>query len=263
MPNILIVTDLEGLTTVTQKEPIKDETSLAYKSACEQLMRETNLAISALIDAGATKIYVLDGHASGKNFIENTLDKRAVQVWGDDLAWVMKEVEGFVMVGAHALAGNSDGFFSHTLMWEEFKVYRHNGRAVGETDIMATYAGLFNVPCIAVTGDNLVCLEVENIFNGVATAVVKRAISRDEAQPLSYTDAEKVIYNAMVKGYKNRKNIKPLKETFPLTVEVDFSTETALERWCKNRTDIIKGENLNTKSIKLRENVKFYRDLFL
>ena len=262
MSNILIVTDLEGIRGVSVKNPIKDETSLAYKNACEQLMHETNLAVSALIDAGASLVYVFDGHASGKNFIPNTLDGRAVQIWGKDLSWVMDEVEGFVMIGAHAMAGNEKAFFSHTFMWEEFKSYRINGKAIGETADMGIYAGMFDVPCIAVTGDDHACREAEDFYSGVATAAVKTAVSRDEAIPLSQDEADKLIYSAMVNGYEKRHKIKPLKVEFPLTVEVDFSTEKDLEKWCGARTDIIR-DNLNVKCVKQKESIKGYYDLLL
>ena len=261
MPNILIITDLEGLTGVTQKEPIKNENSIQYQTACKCLMHETNLAVSALIDAGASLVYVFDGHASGKNFIPNTLDGRAVQVWGNDLSWVMEEVEGIVMLGAHAKVG-SNGFFSHTLMWEEFKDYRHNGTTVSETDIESTYAGLFDVPCIAITGDNYACREAESRYQGIKTAVVKTAISRDKAEPLPQEEADKLIYSAVVNGFENRENVKPLKEEFPLTIEVEFSTENDLKKWCGSRTDItING--LTAKSIKNKQHIKSYYDLML
>lgn len=262
MSNVLIVTDLEGVTGVCDMQSVKNENSKEYQTACKQLMHETNLAITALIDAGASLVYVFDGHASGKNFIPNELDGRAVQVWGKDLSWVMEEISGFVMLGAHSMAGNKEGFFSHTLMWEEFKSYRVNGKPIGETAEMGIYAGLFDVPCIAVTGDDHACREAESFYSGVSTAVVKKALSREKATPLSQDEADKLIYSAMVNGYEKREEIKPLKVEFPITVEVDFATENDIEKWCGKRTDIVKN-GLNVKSVKEKEDIKSYYDIML
>ena len=262
MSKILIVTDLEGITSVCEMNPIKDETSLAYKTACKQLMHETNVAVSALFDAGASVVYVFDGHASGKNFIPNTLDSRATQIWGNDLSWVMKEIDGFVMLGAHAMAGNKNGFFSHTFMWEEFKYYKMNGKKIGEVAEMGVYAGMFNVPCIAVTGDDHVCREAEAFYNCISTATTKVAVSREKATPLNQDDADKLIYSAMVNGFKNKEKIKPIKEEFPLTIEVEFATQKDLDRWCGNRTDISKN-GLVVTTVKEEKNIKGYYDLLL
>ncbi len=76
--NVMIMTDLEGVSGVDSIDYIFDEKLYPY--ACERLMADVNAAVDGCFLGGADKVYVADGHGTGVNFIHELLDSRAVAV---------------------------------------------------------------------------------------------------------------------------------------------------------------------------------------
>lgn len=218
----LIITDLEGISGVSTIEAIPADSPL-YPDACEKLIGDTNVAVEALFDAGADTVYVLDGHGSGNNFPENSLDKRATRVNIAGLSFAIKEVSAVVLVGMHAMAGTMTAFLDHTQNSAKIHRYFYNGKRIGEMTQAGFFAGLFGVPVVAVSGDLAACMEAEELFPSVPTAVVKTALRRNVAECLPLDEARKRIYEATRLGYLNRDSFKPMEAKLPLTVEIEFN----------------------------------------
>ncbi|MBR6737734.1 MAG: M55 family metallopeptidase [Clostridia bacterium] len=261
MASALIITDLEGVSNVSNMQMVIDETSNGYKLATERLMKETNVAVSALFDSGADKVYVVDGHASGKNFIKGMLDSRAVQLPTWELTPYMNEIDAFVMIGTHAMAKTENAFFDHTQLWEAIKGWYYNGIKVGETAQMGVYAGVYNVPCVAASGDKAACEEAKSFYNGLETAVVKIANSRDSATCFSEEEALNSIYNAVSKGYKKRGQIKPIKMELPLTITIEYVSEEDCKYDCRN---VKNAKFLNEYTVQVvKEKIVDYLDIMI
>ena len=64
-----------------------------------------------------------------------------------------EEFAGVVLLGHHAMAGTLNGFLDHTMNSKQWFEFRINDQVVGEIGIEAAYAGHFDVPIIAVSGD--------------------------------------------------------------------------------------------------------------
>lgn len=237
MANVLIITDLEGVSGVLDMQSVKDESSSGYQNAVKWLMEDTNVAIKALFDAGATEVYVVDGHGSGKNFIQGALDKRAKQVYTWDLGAIISSIDCFIMIGAHAMAKTPNAFFDHTQLWEEITGYYYNGERIGEIAQMGAFAGEYGIPCVFVSGDEFACQEAQSFYEGISIAPVKKALSRSEAMP--YDNALNLIYEKVKEGFINRKNVKPYKVSLPLTIKVEYISEEA----CDNDAKCVKTYN--------------------
>lgn len=260
MGKVLIMTDLEGASMVAEMMAVKDESSQGYKDAVKMLMNDVNVAVSALIDAGAEEVYVVDGHASGKNFVEGCLDPRATQVWMNELNDVIKQIDACVMIGTHAMASTPNAFFDHTQLWEEIRHYRYNGESMGEIMQLGIFAGAHNVPIVAVSGDEAACAEAKRFYDGLETAAVKKAITRDKAECYEKEQTDKAIYQAFKKGYEKRATIKPYKISVPLTIEVEYNDVKVWERDGEH-PDVERVNGNTLKSVK--QQVNKYCDVML
>jgi len=220
--SVLVLTDLEGISGVSTIDAIPFDSSL-YKDACEKLVGDTNAAVEALFEEGAEKVYVLDGHGSGQNFIKGMLDGRATQITIADMSWVIKEISSLVLIGMHAMAGTMTAFLDHTQNSAKIHRYFYNGKRIGEMSQAGFFAGYFGVPVVAVSGDLAACREAEEIFPGIPTAAVKTATKRNAAECLPLDEARNLIKEAVKRGYRMRGEIPPMEAKLPLTVEVEFN----------------------------------------
>lgn len=218
----LIITDLEGVSGVDTIDAIPMESAL-YPDACEKLMGDTNTAVSALFDSGATEVFVLDGHCMGTNFISGTLDRRAVQVTIPELAEVIRKVGAVVLIGMHAMAGTMTAFLDHTQNSAKIHRYFYNGKRIGEMSQAGFFAGIYGVPIVAASGDAAAMREAEEIFPQIPTATVKTALKRNEAVCLPIDEAHARIYEAVKRGFLKRESIEPMEAKLPLTVEIEFN----------------------------------------
>ena len=82
-----------------------------------------------------------------------------------------------MFVGYHA-RNNSPGVLSHTISGGSVDNIWLNGELVGETGLNTAIAGLYGVPVVMVTGDQVLNAEVQALFDGNITFVqVKEAIT--------------------------------------------------------------------------------------
>ena len=258
--NVLILTDIEGISGVSCIEAINQDTR-EYREACENLMKDTNLAIQALLDAGADKIYVVDGHGKGTNFIKNELHASANQITVDEMSSAIKDVSCVVLVGMHAMSGTLSAFLDHTQSSIKIHNYFYNGKRIGEISQIATFAGHFGVPCVAVTGDEAACAEAAAIIDGIFSASVKTARCRNRADCLSPDVAAERIYNATRTGFASRFNVKPMLTQLPLHVSVEFNRSDYCDEACESNPKITRTDAFTATSVKTK--IEDYHDVLL
>ncbi len=258
--NVLIITDLEGITGVDTIDAMVEHTEL-NDDACRNLIFDTNSATMALFDAGAKNVYVCDGHHSGQNFLEEMRDKRVIPISIHDLAWVIKDVSSIVLIGMHAMAGTINGFLTHTQDSTHIHRYFYNGERIGEMMQAAVFGGYFGVPCIMMSGDETACSEANKFFPQMYTAPVKKALSRNVAKSYQHEIARKNIYDAAYKAFLDRNNIEPYKTKLPLTIEIEFNREDFADRVCAGNKNAIRVDEYTVKEIK--NNIEGYLDVLL
>lgn len=258
--NVLILTDIEGISGVDSIEAISQD-SQKYADACERLMIDTNIAVAALIEAGADTVFVLDGHGKGENFISERLHPAAKQITIADLATVIKEICCVVLVGMHAMSGTLDAFLDHTQSSIKIHNYFYNGKRIGEISQIGTFAGYFGVPCVAVTGDSATCREAKELIDGVFTASVKTARGRNHAECIPTDEATARIYSAVHDGFIGAAGIKPMKVTLPLTVTVEFNRSDYCDEALINDPSLHRVDAFTATSVKTE--IKAYKDVLL
>jgi D-amino peptidase len=129
------------------------------------------------------------------------------------------EIDAAFFVGYHAMAGTADGILAHT-MTDQVAELSLNGLVVGETGLNAALAGVFDVPVVLVTGDQVTIEEARSQLGEIETAAVKEGVSQTAAHCLHPEVAAEKIKAAAERALKLK--VKPFKVTFPLKAKVTF-----------------------------------------
>jgi len=239
---------------------IAEENRDLHDFARHRLMADTNAAVEGVLEAGADEIYVVDGHGGGNSFIKEMLHPAACQLEGD--AWedlIRDGCDAYLEVGCHPMPGTLNGFLDHVQNSRRWYEYRVNGIAGGETLQGALFAGAFGVPFVAVTGDAAVCMEAKELLGDIPTAAVKEGIGRNKARCVPAEEAENRIRTAAKEGVLRRREIKPFRMPFPLTLELDFYRSDFCDEACFCTPDITRENARRIKRILNR--IKRYGDV--
>lgn len=260
--NVLIMTDLEGISAVSSFAHMTDPS--CYQTACTRLMADVNAAIDGAIRAGAEKVFVVDGHGSGKNFIDSLLDPRATKVSGEQWCQLTKEqkYDAYLQIGAHAKAGTLNGFLDHTQSSVEWYCYNINGKTYGEIAQGALFVGAYGIPCVMVSGDQAACQEATDCLGpNVSVAPVKKGIGRNKAECLPQELAEELIRTVAEQGIHRRNEMQPFQLPLPLTVEITYTRTDYCEEALSQCLDATRTDARTLK--KTLSKIDSYADLLL
>lgn len=225
---IWIGTDIEGVAGVVDREHTARD-GREHDRARVWLTDEVNAAVAGAADAGAREFIVADGHGTCRNILPDRLDQRARLCSGQLSSLPPSALQGLdascevvFLVGFHARAGLHPGVLDHTSWSQTVSEVRLNGRAVGEAEINAAYAGQLGVPILLLTGDDVLAADARQSMPWVRTAVVKRALGRYQAESLPPALACALIRETAASAMRDRANARPLVMTTPITVELEF-----------------------------------------
>lgn len=214
---IYILADMEGISGIRLLEQVQKGTA-EYPAGCELMMADINVAIAAAFDAGATEVVACDTHGGGGQVLIASMDARA-QYETPNLGLLMPSLDtsfaGVILLGHHARAGTLNAFLDHTMSSQSWFECRINDQPVGEVGIEAAYAGHFDVPIIAVSGDAAAAAEAKDLLGDVECAVVKFGIGRNRARCLSLPAAHQQIHEAVTSAVHSIDRFNPWKPSLP------------------------------------------------
>jgi D-amino peptidase len=174
---IFISADIEGVAGISHW----DEASLHkpdFSIFQEQMTAEVNAACEGALEAGATEIWVKDGHGTGRNLLASRLPPptRLIRGWSGHPYQMLQELDetfsAVVMIGYHAAAGAAGNPLSHALT-KDLAELRINGRHASEFLLNAYTAALLKVPVALVSGDQALCDDVVALNPSIQTVPVK------------------------------------------------------------------------------------------
>lgn len=250
------MTDLEGASGVAGHWSDIDFGGKDYEAARRFLTGDVNAAIEGAFEAGVDEVVVLDGHGAALTILMEELDPRAQLIRGRRVL----ELEGLdgsfnlmFAVGAHSMAGTSDGLLTHTLSTAIDGVWL-NGVRVGEIGLWAALAGDYNVPVGLVTGDFAAVREAENLLKKVCTVAVKKATSRFAAKCLHPKVSRKLIREAAVAAVKRAEEFAPFKPEKPIELKVEFHDSETAERLSRRKGVVrLNGRTVSAKGMTMLE----------
>lgn len=183
---ILIVTDLEGVAGVVDKDNWTQLSSKYYEKAKRLLTNETNSAVQGFFDGGADEVIVIDGHGPGAIDIEGLHEKAyyARLVPSHTICQNYK-IDAIAWVGQHAKAGTEKAHMAHS---GNFTVidYQLNGVSLGEFGRTAVGAGNFNIPPIFGSGDKAFTIEALGWCPNMETISVKECFETGRGDTMTY-----------------------------------------------------------------------------
>jgi D-amino peptidase len=224
---LLISVDMEGISGVTGWHHVLPEKE-EYQRGRQWMTADVNAAIAGAVEAGVGEIVVSDGHWDEGNILIEELSPKANLINGSPsllpmVQGVQNGVDAAVFIGYHARAGTLNAILDHT--WSSARVFNLwlNGQLSGEIALNALVCGAFNVPVIAISGDQSACSEAAGLIPGIGLAQVKKANGRMNAECLPLETAHKTITACVKEAVKNYRNIQPYHLPTPLTVAIEFN----------------------------------------
>ena len=222
---LLIAVDMEGISGITHWGQVRPDHE-AYAYGCQLMVADVNAAVEGAFEGGAVDVQVSDGHNTGTNIKLVDLNPPAKLHSGNVAPLAMIEgiqygFDAVVFIGYHAMAGTSRAVMDHT--WSSINIANVwiNDLKVGETALNAYICGHYDIPVIAVSGDQALAFEAQAFLPGVEAAIVKHATSRESAVCLPLEEAHQIIFDTVKKAVINFKEGKaPAVLTPPASIEL-------------------------------------------
>ena len=221
---IFVAVDMEGISGIFQSQQVSPD-SPHYAAGRRYLTEDVNACVGGCIAGGATEVVVRDIHGGGNHFIYEDLDPRAEYVRGltdrERLPGIA-ECGGLILLGYHAMAGTPEAILEHTMSSRSWQNFRMNGEPMGEVGIDAGIASDHGVPTIMVSGDDKVCKEAKKLLKGVVVAQVKKGLSCQGGQLLSWEVARDLIAKRSEQAVRKAERIAPLSVKRPVRMRLEL-----------------------------------------
>jgi D-amino peptidase len=230
---IYLSVDMEGLAGVAHPNqvsfgPSTDRTD--YDRSRALMAGETNAAIEAALEHGATEVVVNDSHWQMRNLRAEDLHTDARLIIGDKPLSMSQGIgeegdggfDAAAFIGYHAGAGHATGVIAHTYSSATVQELRVHGQPHNEAGLNAIRLGHFDIPVALVTGDDALAEEVGVLLPWAERVVVKRALGTSVADSLSPEAARAAIRDGMAAALRRLGEMQPYRPPLPLAGEVDF-----------------------------------------
>ena len=223
---IFVSVDMEGIAGVVSNEQLGPP-GFEYERFRQFMTEETNVAIAAAREAGATEFVVSDSHGNMQNLLVEKLPKDVLVVRSAPRPLMMMQgldesFDGVIFIGYHASTTNPEGVRAHTMSSATLADVRLNGVSVPEAAFNAAIAGQFGVPVLAISGDDVIVKEARALLGDVEGAVVKWAYGFHSAKTLTPEAARDVIRDRVKAAMARRSSFRPYVVKTPVELEVRF-----------------------------------------
>lgn len=174
---VLLWTDMEGMSGITDHRQCWPAFVEYWETGRRAFTDEVVAAATGLLDGGAERVFVVNGHGLGwPNLLWSSLPDRVGPA--DEESW-RNGFDAMFQVGLHARAGTPDGFISHTMV-PGLSVYA-DGSPLTECHI---WAWLQELPVLGISGDDALGSQLDGILEGTPFLAVKHSSSRSETVPV-------------------------------------------------------------------------------
>lgn len=188
---VFIMTDMEGACGILDHDNWVLPSGRYYDEGKKLLTLEVNAAVEGFFEAGATEVYIADGHGAG-GINQLLLDNRTYlfkNYLPEAFPFMLDDsFDAIAWVGQHAKAGSEYAHIAHT-GWFNVMDCRINDISVGEFGLMVLCAVSLGVTPIFGSGDEAFTKEAAGFVEGIETVSVKKGLvsgNGDEADCNAY-----------------------------------------------------------------------------
>ncbi len=262
MCKVYISVDIEGVTGVVHWNET-EHGKADYDFFRKIMAKETNAAVEAAFNSGATEVIVRDAHGSGLNILPDQLHKEAklIRNWADSPLCMMEGIDetydAVIFVGYHAKSQTPDATLKHTM---SFKIadLEINGVSMPEAGLNGIIAGMFDVPVIFLSGDKAICDFMNQTWTPLETVAVKEGIG-DACITLHPEKSYELISAGVTRAMKNRDRFKPFKPDPPYNFTITYRNESSAQkaRWYPG-TRRLSPVKIEYKSDNLMDCLKYF-----
>jgi D-amino peptidase len=230
--NVFISVDMEGLAGVVTGSDVT-ATGPDYAHFRDIMAGETNAAVAAAFDAGATGVVVRDSHGAKQNLRPSDVDPRARLLRGQGtgpknmMEGIDETFQAVVFIGYHAKAGTPNAILEHTSNGNVID-FAINGVSLPEGGYNALVAGLYNVPVVFASGDRALTDQLRVLLGPIETVAVKEEIGGDASLGMSPQHAREAIGRGVKRGLDRRAELKPYVLAAPYTMTLKVRQERPL-----------------------------------
>jgi len=230
---VFVSVDIEGITGVVHWDETESGKS-DYPYFRKLMASETNAAVEALFESGASEVIVRDAHGSALNILPDALHKDAklIRNWVESPFGMMDGLDdsfdAVLFIGYHAKAGTPNATLKHTMNTGIMNL-KINGISLSEGGYNSLIAGYFGVPVIFVSGDSAFCDHSKTLWPDIETVAVKEGIG-NACISIHPEVARERIKSGVLTAMKNRDKFKPYKLAPPFSVELTFRRERSAYR---------------------------------
>jgi D-amino peptidase len=225
-PRIFVVTDLEGVSGINDREEQLLPGQRRYMESRKLLTGEVNAAVRGARAGGAREIVIWDGHDGSRTLSIDEIEPAAKLIQGKPTPanYYLADhlYDGVMFIGQHAMAGAKGGVLAHSQSSATIQRITINGREVGEIGQVAAIAGHFGIPVIMLSGDQAACDEVKQIQPNAVTVAVKRLVGKASTLSLSHEEVKNQIANAAEQAVRHISEYKAWKVAGPIEMVFEY-----------------------------------------
>jgi len=230
---LLISADMEGISGIVDWDHVTPGHAEYLTRGRQFMTADVNAAITGAFEGGVDEVLVSDGHWNATNILIEELDARARLNSGAPSPFGMMQglddtpaPDAAMLVGYHAMSGTKKAILDHTWSDHRIRAVYLNDQHVGEIGLNAALAAHYNVPVIAMSGDQHACEEGQNMLGAeLEIAVVKNATGHQAAQLLPLSLAREKICETAARAvikFREGQAAKPFKIETPVRLAVEF-----------------------------------------
>lgn len=258
---VFILSDLEGIAGID--DFVQRDKSLVdiYETSCKLLADSINLSIDTCFENGADTVYYMDAHAGGGNVIPKMIDKRAIKCTISEWEELVRErkIDCVIELGAHARAGTIGGFLDHTRSSTEIFYTKLDGKEQSELSLHAAFCAAYDIPTVAVIGDEAAVQQAKEYIPDIYTGAVKVATERNRAT--TYENADEILVDTISKALKNYKTVSLYKINLPNVTETVYYRTDMCEEWMDYRPD---AERIDARTLRKEvTEITCYKDIVI
>lgn len=228
---VFISVDMEGVAGVVSGRECSSS-GPDYEYFRRLMTEEASAAVQGALDAGAVEVVVRDGHGAKTNIIPGLLHKKARLLRGvtsrpeNMMLGIDESFDAVVFIGYHAKAGTENATLAHTSSGNVIDL-SINGVSLPEAGYNALIAGLHDVPVAFLAGDDWICQQAEDLFEGVAVYQTKEGMA-PAALCLHPDEVKRGIRRGVVSALRDLSGYTPYKLQPPYTMVLKVRKERAL-----------------------------------